>query len=326
MFSSRFDRATLTIVILAGFICLSPKIAKAQDHVTELVRASVDPTIDCLQRHTEAALPQTVLIRLELPPGSSPEVLYIASTDSADENTLERCLRQSLAWVNIPQYRGPVLRTECLFPLEEGRDLQCRPGPSGEIDPRPIEQEQSEVQPNETPQPDETPLPDETPQTNANQEQTLRKNSMTLNPLGMIVGGIDLKFTRFFPHSSLGLGVAFQIPLVVDTFGIVGLVEVLGWINDRPNTGFYLGATVMFGKRYRDTSAFQVTPLAVFGHRWLFRQGIVLGIAGSAGYIFYSSDCRNCDLRSISQTVQLDNEGKGGAFYARLIFDFGVAF
>lgn len=288
-------------------------------HVMRLLLDAETSLRACLVQESPEGeqLPPQVLARLEFPSGTAPRVITI---DAWPGSAVDRCVRRALTTISTPAYQGPMERHECLIPLGEGT-LRCRQHPSVRSDSPPED---------ESPPPDAPQLERDISEEHEDEPTSPpphRKNSITVNPLGAIVGGVDIKYTRAFRHSSLGAAVAIQLPLRLDALGVLGLVEVLGWINDVPLSGFYAGAAIQVGGNFGPPDIIQVGPLAVIGLRWLFESGFTLGLGGSFGVVFFYSDCPGgCTAHSINGATRLDSNGRGSAFTARLAFDVGITF
>lgn len=276
----------------------------------------------CLERELPESeqLPSRVLARLEFPSGTAPRVITI---DAWPGSAVDRCVREALTTITTPAYQGPLEQHECLIPLSGGT-LQCRPHPSVRSDEPPREGSP----PAEPPTPAHVEEGEDGGATEPTEPQPrLRKNSVTLNPLGAILGGVDVKYTRALRHSSIGAAVAIQLPLRLDALGVLGLIEVLGWIRDEPLSGFYAGAAFQVGGTFGGRDIVQAGPLAVIGIRWLFESGFTLGVGGSFGVLFFFADCPGgCSAHTINGSMRLDGDGRGSAFTARLAFDVGIAF
>lgn len=301
----------------------APDSTETSRHILRLLLNAEAPLRACLAEEVSEGeqLPDRVLTRLEFPSGSAPRVLTI---DVWPGSAVDRCVRQALSTLSVPTYEGALERHECLIPLGQGT-LQCRQHQSdrSQTSPPPPAPRSPAAQRSDRSDDEEA---DGEPDERSPSPQ-LRKNSVTLNPLGAVVGGVDLKYTRALRHSSIGAAVAIQLPLRLDALGVLGFVEVLGWINDEPLSGFYGGVAIQVGGSFGPPDIVQVGPLAVVGVRWNFNSGFTLGMSGSFGAVFFFADCPGtCSAQTVTGAMRLDENGRGSAFTARLAFDVGIRF
>lgn len=289
-----------------------PAGPRGSRHVVGLLQPALPAIRQCLGRGAaegEERLAE-VLVRLEFPGGRAPTVVAL---DAWPGSAVDRCVREGLAGVATPAYAGPVERHECLIPLEPAGLLRCRPAGVGPLAPA-------------GPPPAPPGAAPATPPSGGPAGRP-RPNSITLNPLGVVVGGVDLKYTRALPHSSVGAGLVLQVPVALDDLGALGLVEVLGWLGDRPLRGLYAGVDLVVGGLLGPRDAILVSVLGVVGHRWVFSNGMTIGVGGALGYAALISSCTaGCAFGVAGRTVTLDAEGRGGGLAARLSLDLGFAF
>jgi hypothetical protein len=319
--------SVVTIVTVQATVAAEeagPVAADGSAHVVALLLAMEAPLRECLAMHAPRGeeLQPAVTARLELPSGESPRVVTL---DAWPGSVLDRCVREALASISTPTYEGPLQRHECVIPIGPGT-LRCRPRSSHRAGAQsPPSTPTTEAT---APRPvDGTPVDGGTRIDVAASSSRPRRNSITLNPLGVIAGGIDLKYTRAFRRSSLGAAVAIQLPPFLDPLGVMGVVEVLGWFGDRPLAGLYAGAALQVGGIFGSATVVGVGPFAVFGIRWAFRSGMTIGVGAYLGYSFYFSECTTgCRVRTLAGPRALDGDGRGGAFSARLAFDVGFVF
>jgi hypothetical protein len=282
-------------------------------HVVALLQPALPGVLECLAQSpapVEEALAE-VLVRLEFraPGGQAPSVVAL---DAWPGSAVDRCVRGALARVITPSFAGPDQRHECLVPLTPEGLLRCRPAGAA----------RAERPPRARPAPPPTPRP--APQ--ARPAERARPNSVTINPLGIVFGGVDIKYTRYLRHSSVGAAIALMMPVMLDELGAMGLIEVLGWPGDRPSGGLYAGAALEVGGLFDLQTVLVVGALAVVGHRWLLPRGLTLGIGGALGYAAFFSECARCNVGTVRGEIRLDADGRGGALAARLSLDVGFAF
>jgi hypothetical protein len=271
--------------------------AAAQEHVRTLMEGTVIPLRECLSRIAPGdEVPPSVRVRVELPSGQAP---VLASVDAAPGSPVDRCVRAAVAFVTVPEHDGPLARAECDLPLNEESIIECRPGPSEPLVGAPPA--------NEPPRP--------------------RPNNIALNLLGVVIGGFSVGYSRAFRHVSIGAALLVQIPVVVDGIAIHGELEVLAWPSAQPHSGFFGGAALHIGQVLGSPDHIQVAPSVVLGWRFLFRNGINIGLGAAVGYGFIFSDCSGCESTGPLFTFEpLDEDGDGGGLYVRAIGDVGIAF
>ena len=149
-----------------------------------------------------------------------------------------------------------------------------------------------------------------------------KANNLTVNPLGAVLGGLNLSYTRGLgEHVSLGVTAVALIPGIQPMAGVGGGLELFAWTR-RPNNGFFVGAYAMITKSFDDAeegiiglTAF--VPGAMLGYRWAWSGGFNLGLGGGVGYAIALSE-GSCPSNAICTTV-----GEGLA--PRISFDLGYA-
>ncbi len=337
------------LLVGAGLMVLClPRTAAAQDHVTELIEWSLPELRGCLEGEAEPPEAAAVRVRLEFPPGETPVVM---SLDADPGSPVARCLDQALASVMVPDYEGPIQRAECVVPLTEGEEVRCRPGPPrprSEPEPAPAPEPVPEPVPAPEPAPEPAPVPAPEPEPppegpasgeveeasapedggpDPTGEPGPRRNNVTLNLLGVVIGGFGVGYSRAFNHISLSGSLVIQVPLVMGGLGLYGQLELLFWPSARPHSGFFGGISFHVGKATRWPEHIQLTPAAVLGWRFLFRNGINIGVGAAVGWGFMLSDCAGCESDGPLITFEpTDEDGNGGGLYIRAIGDVGIAF
>ncbi len=128
------------------------------------------------------------------------------------------------------------------------------------------------------------------PSWNAGVKLVVKDNNIAINPVGAIVGGLNITYTRALSEKlSLGISGLMVVPVLVDYFAAGGGIGGLFWLK-RPNTGVSFGPYVqMFRAVPQQTTGLSMVAMAVgaeLGQRWLWESGVNLGFGGGLGYSF----------------------------------------
>jgi hypothetical protein len=145
-------------------------------------------------------------------------------------------------------------------------------------------------------------------------------NNLTLNPLGIIVGGISIGYDRGIADVlTLGGRFIYIAPLLFPFHGVGGEVSLLFWPR-HPNNGFFVGPFVQVTKTFPTKSLYigatVVAPGLKLGWRWMWHSGFNLGLGAGFGWGFkvdQDQPCSNC--------TQV-----GGGPSPLLLLDLGYAF
>ena len=149
-----------------------------------------------------------------------------------------------------------------------------------------------------------------------------KNNNFTINPLGLIIGGLGITYTRGFADvASLGFMLAYAPPLILPGHVIGGGLELYFWPR-HPNNGFFIGPYAQISRTIATDDDYlgvtTVAPGAMLGWRWIWHNGFNLGLGGGFGWAF-AVDQEPCPSGAMCMLV-----GDGPA--PRLQFDLGYAF
>ncbi len=162
-------------------------------------------------------------------------------------------------------------------------------------------------------------------------ERELRRNNVTINPLGLIVGGFDITYSRALHRKvSLDLSLTYVMPLFVPFHGVGGEIGI--GIHPRSAfSGAFINIFASVSRTFvRDEGnligttdggnylgVIGVTPGVEAGYRWQFDSGFNIGLGGGIGWGFavWSEDC--------PRNAVCETQGDGFKFF--LVLDMGVA-
>ena len=172
------------------------------------------------------------------------------------------------------------------------------------------------------PSPSPVPPAPAEPAVPAAEEVIAKDNNFTINPLGAVLGGINVSYTRGIGKwFSVGLTAVCIVPVIVKTWGAGGGLDFLFWIR-HPNNGFFVGPYFQYSKTFKNGDKYLgisgVTPGVVLGYRWIWKNGFNLGLGGGVGYgiVITQDECPS--------GYECKINGKGVS--PRLLFDLGYAF
>lgn len=149
-----------------------------------------------------------------------------------------------------------------------------------------------------------------------------KANNFTVNPLGAVLGGLNLTYTRALGDTfSIGFLLQVTVPLLMPATGIGGGIELFLWPR-RPNNGFFVGPVVGVSRTFptdesKYVGATALTIGALLGWRWIWDSGLNLGLGGGIAYGVALGD--SCPSGRSCTTI-------GDGVMPKLIFDIGYAF
>jgi hypothetical protein len=152
-----------------------------------------------------------------------------------------------------------------------------------------------------------------------------KNNNFTINPLGLIFGGIAVGYDRGLADIiTLGVRLIYLAPLMpfIHFHGVGGEFSLLFWPR-HPNNGFFVGPFLQVTKTFPTDSDYigvtVVAPGAKLGWRWIWDNGFNLGLGAGFGWGFAVAQDKACPSNAICF-------GAGGGPAPLLLLDLGYAF